>query len=52
MTNKQTSKQTLTKKIRSRRHNVETIVNADYADDLVLILNTLAQAESLLHIMI
>ena len=37
------------KKARSRRHPAETITDADYADDLALLANTPAQAESLLH---
>ena len=37
------------KKPRSRQYPAETITDADYADDLVLLANTLAQAESLLY---
>ena len=37
------------KKARSRQYPAETITDADYADDLVLLANTLTQAESLLH---
>ena len=33
----------------SRWHAVETITDADYADDLARLVNALAQAESLLH---
>ena len=36
------------KKARSR-HPAETIMDADYADDIVLLTNTPTQAESLLH---
>ena len=36
-------------KERSRRYPAQTIMNADYADDLALLANTLIQAESLLH---
>ena len=38
----------LTKK-RSRRYPAKTITDADYADDIVLLANTPAQAETLLH---
>ena len=38
----------LTKK-RSRRYPALTITNADYADDIALLANTPAQAETLLH---
>ena len=38
----------LTKK-RSKRYPAQTISDADYADDLVLLANTPAQAETLLH---
>ena len=38
----------LTKK-RSRRYPAKTITDADYADDMVLLANTPAQAETLLH---
>ena len=37
------------KKARSRRYPTETIMDADYADDIVLLANTLTQAKSLLH---
>ena len=37
------------KKARSRRNLVESITNADYAEDIVLLANTPTQAESLLH---
>ena len=37
------------KKPRSRIYPAETITDADYADDLALLANTPAQAESLLH---
>ena len=37
------------KKDRSRRYPVRTITDADYADDIALLANTPAQAESLLH---
>ena len=37
------------KQARSRRYPAETITDSDYADDLALLTNTLAQAESLLH---
>ena len=36
-------------KERSRRYPAQTITNTDYADDIVLLANTPAQAESLLH---
>ena len=36
-------------KERSRRYPVQTITEADYADDIALKANTPAQAESLLH---
>ena len=36
------------KKTRSRWYPTETMTDADYADDLTLLVNTLAQAESLL----
>ena len=35
----------------SRRYTAETITDSDYADDLVLLPNTPAQAESLLYIL-
>ena len=38
----------LTKK-RSRRHPAKTITNADYADDIAILANTLNQAETLPH---
>ena len=38
----------LTKK-RSRRYPAKTITDADYADDIALLVNTLNQAETLLH---
>ena len=38
----------LTKK-RSRRFPAQTIMDADYADDIAVLENTLAQAETLLH---
>ena len=38
----------LTKK-RSRRYPTKTITDANYADDIVLLANTLNQAETLLH---
>ena len=34
---------------RNRQYLAETITDADYTDDLVLLINTPAQAESLLH---
>ena len=37
------------KKARSRRHSAQTVTDADYADDLALLADTPAQAESLLH---
>ena len=37
------------KKARSRLYSAETLTNTDYADDLVLLANTLARAESQLH---
>ena len=36
-------------KARSRIFSARTITDADYADDIALLANTLAQAESLLH---
>ena len=36
-------------KERSRRYPAQTITDVDYADDLVLLANSPAQAESLLH---
>ena len=36
-------------KERSRRYPAKTITNADYADDIALLVNTPAQAETLLH---
>ena len=37
------------KKARSGRYSAQTITDADYADDIALLPNTLTQAESLLH---
>ena len=37
------------KKARSRRYPAQTITDADYINDIVLLANTPAQAESLLH---
>ena len=36
-------------KERSRRYPAQTIMDADYADDIALLANTPAQAKSLLH---
>ena len=36
-------------KERSRRYPAQTITDADYADDIMLLANTPAQAETLLH---
>ena len=36
-------------KERSRRYPAQTITNADYADDIALLVNAPAQAETLLH---
>ena len=36
-------------KERSRRYPAKTITDADYADDIALLANALAQAETLLH---
>ena len=36
-------------KERSRRHPTQTITDTDYADDIALLANTLAKAETLLH---
>ena len=36
------------KKLRSRQYTAETMTNADYSDDLTLLVNTPAQAKSLL----
>ena len=36
-------------KARSRRYPTQTITDADYADDIALLVNTPASAESLLH---
>ena len=36
-------------KKRNRRYAVQTITDADYADDIVLMANTTTQAETLLH---
>ena len=38
-----------TKKARSRQYPAETMTDEDYADDIVLLANALAQAEPLLH---
>ena len=37
------------KKERSRRYSAKTITDADYADDIALLVNAPAQAETLLH---
>ena len=37
------------KKKRSRRHPAKTITNADYADEIAILVNTPNQAETLLH---
>ena len=37
------------KQARSRRYPAETITDADYADDLVLLADTISNAKSLLH---
>ena len=37
------------KKARSRRYLTQTIMDTDYADDIVLLANTPTQAESLLY---
>ena len=37
------------KKAKSRWYSAKTVIDEDYADDLVLLANTPAQAESLLH---
>ena len=37
------------KEARRKRNPAETITDADYADDLVLLANTPAEAKSLLH---
>ena len=37
------------KKARSRQYPTETIMDADYPDDIVLLANTTTQARSLLH---
>ena len=37
------------KKARSRHHPRETIIDADYADDIVLLVNTPIQVKSLLY---
>ena len=37
------------KKERSRQYPTETITDADYTDDIVLLVNTPAQAKSLMH---
>ena len=36
-------------KARSRRYPAQTIMDVDYANDIALLANTPAQAESLLH---
>ena len=36
-------------KVRCRRYPAQTIIDVDYADDIALLANTSAQAESLLH---
>ena len=36
-------------KARSRQHSAQTIMDADYTDEIALVANTLGQAESLLH---
>ena len=36
-------------KERSRRHPAQTIMDADYANDIALLANTPTQAETLLH---
>ena len=36
-------------KIRSRRYSAKTIIDADYADDIAILANAHAQAETLLH---
>ena len=36
-------------KERSRRYTAQTITNTDYADDIALLANTPAQAETMLH---
>ena len=41
--------QVLLAKKRSRRYPAQTITDVDYADDIVLLANTPAQAKSLLH---
>ena len=38
-------------KARSRRYPAWTIMDADYADDIILLANTPIQAKSLLHIL-
>ena len=38
-----------TKKARSRQYPIEAIIDADYANDIALLVNTPTQAESLLH---
>ena len=37
------------KKARNRQYPTETIMDADYADDIALLANTSTQTESLLH---
>ena len=36
-------------KERRRRHSIQTIMDADYANDIALLVNTPAQAKTLLH---
>ena len=36
-------------KVRSRRYPAQTITDADYADDIALLANTPALAESMVH---
>ena len=36
-------------KEKSRRYPTQTITDADYANDIALLANTLAQAETLIH---
>ena len=42
-------KSMLVSRDRSRRYPAQTIMDADYTDDIALLANTLAQAESRLH---
>ena len=39
----------LKKKVKSKQYPVEIITDADYADDITLLVNTPTQAETLLH---